>query len=301
MQNNILRNIFSSNEITELLTNLEIITNKEKLSNTQTVVKFSIPITDNIKTKLENNLSMDLSQVASIPMRWIRGDTLPHIDKGEDHFNNTYLVYLTDSIGDLLIDGEQYSIVAGDAHIFSEGLEHSTINTKKTDRLMIGPMSETGFPVGAYGIYYYPLSQDNNQGCGFVSYLIYGNESNINIANIPPPIPQNDYWNYTNISDADIWAPPSGKVFGGWKLMDVEGNSPIGDNDINKIYMPGEVYNVSYTNNTLLVPNWIGTDIPRPLTRMHFTDNSRVYYKKGSLASCGVGTVRNSSTRYKKI
>ena len=32
-----------------------------------------------------------------------------------------------------------------------------------------------------------------------------------------------------------------------------------------------------------------------------FTDNSRVYYKPGSLASCGVGSVRNSSTKSRRI
>lgn len=31
-----------------------------------------------------------------------------------------------------------------------------------------------------------------------------------------------------------------------------------------------------------------------------FTDNARVYYKKGSLPSCGVGTVRNSSVKANK-
>lgn len=35
----------------------------------------------------------------------------------------------------------------------------------------------------------------------------------------------------------------------------------------------------------------------RPL----FTDNSRVYYERGSLAACGVGSVRNSSIKSKKI
>jgi hypothetical protein len=298
MQNNILRDVFSLDEITELLTNLETVTNRQKLSDTDTVVKFSLPISDSIKSKLENSLSMNLSQVTTIPMRWVRGDTPPHIDKGESHFNNTYLIYLTDSIGNLLIDGQPYPIVAGDAHIFSEGLEHSTINTENTDRLMIGPMSETGFPVGASGIYYYADTQINGYGCGFTTYFTYGVDNTITIANIPPPIPDN-YWNYTGISDSVIWNPPPGKKFGGWKLVDVNYNNPIGNNDISKIYMPGEVYTVSYLNSTALVPNWV--DSQPIMNRMHFTDNSLVYYKKGSLASCGVGTVRNSSTRYKKI
>jgi hypothetical protein len=32
-----------------------------------------------------------------------------------------------------------------------------------------------------------------------------------------------------------------------------------------------------------------------------FSDNSRVFYKPGSLASCGVGSVRNSSVKSRKI
>ena len=40
---------------------------------------------------------------------------------------------------------------------------------------------------------------------------------------------------------------------------------------------------------------------PRHNLRSLFSDNSRVFYKPGSLASCGVGTVRNSSIRSRKI
>jgi hypothetical protein len=32
-----------------------------------------------------------------------------------------------------------------------------------------------------------------------------------------------------------------------------------------------------------------------------FTDNSRVYYKPGSLAICGIGSVRNTSVKSRKI
>ena len=159
MQNSILSNVLSSSEIAELLNQPDVITNREKLSTSQPVVKFAITLPSLIKTKLENSLSIDLSKVSTIPMRWITGDTLPHIDKGETHFNTTYLIYLTDSVGSLIVDGINYSIVAGDAHIFSEGLEHSTINTGTNMRLMIGPMSESGFGVGG-GISYFGNQND---------------------------------------------------------------------------------------------------------------------------------------------
>jgi hypothetical protein len=158
MQNSVLSNVLSSSEIAEILNQSDVITNREKLS-TQNVVKFAITLPSLIKTKLQNSLSIDLSHLSTIPMRWITGDTLPHIDKGEAQFNTTYLIYLTDSAGTLIVDGIHYSIVAGDAHIFSEGLEHSTINTGTNMRLIIGPMSESGFAVGG-GITYFGNQAD---------------------------------------------------------------------------------------------------------------------------------------------
>lgn len=158
MQNYTVSNILSPSEILDLLNQPDVIINKEKLS-LQNVVKFAITLPSLVKTKLENGLSIDLSQVSTIPMRWIKGDTLPHIDKGEAQFNTTYLIYLTDSVGSLTVGGIDYSIVAGYAHVFSEGLEHSTTNTENSTRLIIGPMSESGFAVGG-GISYFNNEDD---------------------------------------------------------------------------------------------------------------------------------------------
>ncbi len=160
---NMIHNLLSSNEIAEILNNPIVQTNKEKLS-TLDKVDFSIQLPDAIKDKLETGFGINLSQITSIPMRWIKGDTVPHIDRGENHFNNTYLLYLTDSVGNLIIDGQSYPITAGDAHIFNEGLAHSTINTGDSERLMIGPMSETGFRVGqAQFIIYFNNKTDADQ------------------------------------------------------------------------------------------------------------------------------------------
>jgi len=167
MQNSVLSNVLSSSEIADILNQPDVITNREKLS-TQNVVKFAITLPSLIKTKLQNSLSIDLSHVSTIPMRWITGDTLPHIDKGEAHFNTTYLIYLTDSAGSLIVDGINYSIVAGDAHIFSEGLEHSTINTGTNMRLIIGPMSESGFAVGG-GITYFGNQADASTYANYIN------------------------------------------------------------------------------------------------------------------------------------
>ena len=93
MQHSVLSNILLSSEIIELLNQPDVNINREKLS-TQKVVKFAITLPDVIKAKLETSLSIDLTHVTTIPMRWITGDTLSHIDKGEAQFNKTYLMYL---------------------------------------------------------------------------------------------------------------------------------------------------------------------------------------------------------------
>jgi hypothetical protein len=150
-----IQNLLSPNEIADILNNPIVITNKEKLSSQQKV-DFFIELPVAIKAKLESGFDIHLQQITSIPMRWIKGDTPPHIDKGTHDFNNTYLMYLTDSIGNLIIDGQMYPINAGDAHIFNEGIAHSTINTGDSERLMIGHMSENGFHVGdSYYILYF--------------------------------------------------------------------------------------------------------------------------------------------------
>jgi hypothetical protein len=84
---------------------------------------------------------------------------------------------LTSSGGSLVIDGQAYPIHAGDAHIFSEGLEHFTINTGTTERLLLGPMSETGFGVGAISssILYFQNSSDaenNTNSVGRYTYTV---------------------------------------------------------------------------------------------------------------------------------
>lgn len=122
----------------------------DELSNGS--IYFTINLTSTIKQALLNALDLDLSNIDNIPMRWIKGDTLPHIDRGIQSFNDTYLLYLTDSEGSLIIDNESYPILKGNAYKFNEGLEHKTIGTGNVPRLLLGPMSETGISVGGASI-----------------------------------------------------------------------------------------------------------------------------------------------------
>jgi hypothetical protein len=144
----LIHDILTPTELNDIINNPVVQTHKAQLSNTN-VVKFSVSLSSDIRVKLSDRLGIELSSFPrAVPMRWVKGDTLPHMDRGVSQFTKTHLVYLTSSSGSLVIDGVTHPINAGDAHIFSEGLQHFTINTGTTERLLLGPMSENGFGVG---------------------------------------------------------------------------------------------------------------------------------------------------------
>ncbi len=134
----------------EYILNLpEVIAAKSKIeSRNNGSIYFDISLTDKIKMKLSEKFGINFDNINSIPMRWIKGDTLPHVDRGINSFDNTYLLYLTDSEGELIVDSNSYPIKQGSAYIFKEGLNHKTINTGIEPRLLLGPMSDAGFAVG---------------------------------------------------------------------------------------------------------------------------------------------------------
>jgi hypothetical protein len=147
-------NIFSSNELEYLMNLPEVLEAKEKLSSEK--VYFTISLTEAIRNTLESKLGLELSNISKIPIRWIKGDTAPHIDTGSSKFENTYLVYLNDSEGEFIVNDESYPITANTAFKFREGLFHTTRNTGSTPRLLLGPMNEFANSVGGgNGILYY--------------------------------------------------------------------------------------------------------------------------------------------------
>jgi len=259
-------NLLSSNEIADIVNDPVVQSNKEKLS-TLDKVDFSIQLSDEIKHKLENGFNISLSQITSIPMRWVRGDTPPHIDKGESYFTNTYLMYLTDSIGNLFIDGQLYPITTGDAHIFNEGVEHYTINTGSSDRLMIGPMSETGFRVGVPEYIYY-FSNETNASTNTDG--IYGSSYTIETVNAI-----SSWLIYSNIYGTDP-SPNGGPYTSGTTLIET-----------------GVYYLYPY----------IAPQVERPCSMCSlFTNNAQVYYKPNSLSTSGGGSgVRNSRHTQRRI
>jgi hypothetical protein len=276
-----IHNLLSSSEIADILNNHTIITNKAKLSS-QPKVDFFIELSVEIKAKLESGFGIPLQQMTSIPMRWIKGDTPPHIDRGANDFDNTYLMYLTDSAGNLIIDGQSYPIHAGDAYVFNEGLPHSTNNTGDNERLMIGPMSEAGFHVGAsYTILYFETEAHAIQSSIDGPYTEEGSQ-NIIYANS-----YEELYTITTNNGISSWFIATNT--GGTDPSPNGGPYGVGDELI-----PSGIYYLYRTPTPPPAPT-----ITRFSMRSLFTNNAQVYYKRGSL-STGSGGSGVTNSRIKK-
>jgi hypothetical protein len=156
-----LTNVLTAEELHYLNNLPEVLTAKASLdSRPSGMVYFSVSLTDSIRATLHSRFGLDLSGHSSIPMRWIKGDTRPHVDIGASNFQNTYLLYLNDSPGELIVDSESYPIQANTGVVFSEGLSHETNNTEGVPRLLLGPMNELAEPVGSAYIDYFNTEAD---------------------------------------------------------------------------------------------------------------------------------------------
>jgi hypothetical protein len=154
--------ILTDEEIS-FITSLESVISAEEeiLNTTISSVKFTSVLPDSIKDTLKTKIGLDLFSITDVPMRFIKGDSKPHVDKGESSFDKTYIIYLTDSEGEFIIAGESYEIKKGNAYVFQEGLSHETNGTNDTVRLAIGPMSESGFPVGGPTVLFFYTTYDD--------------------------------------------------------------------------------------------------------------------------------------------
>ena len=110
--------------------------------------RFTVRLTESIRSTLETRFGLDLTDVLELPMRWIVGDTAPHVDSGSAPFQRTHLVYLQSCPGQLVVGDETYSMTANTGYVFDHGLRHGTVGTESTRRLVLGPMSEQAFAVG---------------------------------------------------------------------------------------------------------------------------------------------------------
>jgi hypothetical protein len=156
-------------------------------------VYFTVAVPDTIRQKLSTMFGVDLT--TSVPMRWIKGDTTPHVDVGATAFDTTYLMYLSDSPGTLVVDGATYPIARGTAYSFQEGLNHETTNTGIGARLLLGPMSERGMTVG--GVLPPPAPTttccvESEEAIG----LPYDTRNDITIGNIVTQVPPTRFASY---------------------------------------------------------------------------------------------------------
>jgi hypothetical protein len=149
-------NALSPEEVEILLNNPAVLEAQQRLDSGSTAqVYLSVTVPESIKESLKAKMGLDLGSAMTVPMRWIRGNIAPHFDVGASAFENTYLVYLTDSEGSLQLEGNSYPIKKGAAYVFQEGLTHSTVDTGSSPRLLLGPMNEFAQPVGLSPIYYF--------------------------------------------------------------------------------------------------------------------------------------------------
>jgi hypothetical protein len=164
-----IEHILTQEQIEFILNLPEVLQAREKLGTNTGALYFTVELTQEIKDAIKANIGIDLTSVSQIPMRWIRGDTWAHIDRGTNPFTQTYLMYLNDSDGQLSIDGTSFPITQNTAFVFNEGVQHETINTGSTPRLLFGPMSEQGLPVGS-PISYYNNFVDASTGANPIAY-----------------------------------------------------------------------------------------------------------------------------------
>ena len=86
----IYKNVLSIEEL-DYLNNLpEVLVAKSSLDSRQSgMVYFSVTINNVIRDTLQSRFGLNLSVSDHIPMRWIKGDTAPHVDVGASNFQNT--------------------------------------------------------------------------------------------------------------------------------------------------------------------------------------------------------------------
>jgi hypothetical protein len=210
-------NVFTNEDVNYLNTLPEVLTAKASLdAKPSGMVYFSVHVTDSIRNALQARFGLDIAEGSAIPMRWIKGDTAPHMDVGASAFENTYLLYLNDSPGELIVDSQRYPIQANTGFVFNEGLSHETQNTDNIPRLLLGPMNELAEPVGSSpGIVYYSTE------AGAIT---------------------NDYQTYLGFSGYPVYTVGEGGPFGGYTSWRIASNS-TGSSSQSVVYTNGSVLN----------------------------------------------------------
>lgn len=208
-------NVLSDEEL-QYLNNLpEVLTAKASLdTQSSRMVYFSVAVTDSIRATLESRFGLQVPAGSSIPMRWIKGDTRPHVDVARTTFQNTYLLYLNDSPGELIVDSQAYPIQANTGVVFNEGLSHETQGTENIPRLLLGPMNEMAEPVGA-AVAYYPTQAD-----ALATTNTLGNGNSFTVGSPGPFGPGSGYTSWRLASNSSGTSPQNIVYVNGDLLID---------------------------------------------------------------------------------
>jgi len=268
--------VLSDEELQYLNTLPEVLAAKASLEfRSSGMVYFSVPVTDSIRATLQSRFGLQLTR-SSIPMRWMKGDTAPHIDKGASHFDNTYLLYLNDSPGELIIDSHAYPIRANSGFVFNEGLTHETQHTENVPRLLLGPMNEWAEPVGGSVVFYYPTETDAMENTNQIT--AYGSYTVQNVSG------------YTHWRLASTSTGPSPK-----NVVYTVGDILDGNNVTDFYYLYPT--NPCFKEGTQILCQVDGKDVYRPIETLvtgTLVKTSRDGYKKVVLV--GKGTLQNPGT-----
>jgi hypothetical protein len=237
-----LEHVFSPELLQSILLNPEVVSAKATLdTSVSNKVSFSIPLTTELRSVLQTQFSLSLTNISKLPMRWIKGDTEPHVDAGASKFANTYLVYLNSTPGSFFVGNSEYPITANTGYKFSEGLSHRTQDTGDEPRLLLGPMSEQGFPVGSSAIYYFNNYTDAyNHNMAYPEYPGFLGSSS-------------DYVINNNVSGS--LSNPTGSLapYTNWRVASVYFNNPS-----YSIPIPSGVYANGFDLATFLVSGGFG-------------------------------------------
>jgi hypothetical protein len=233
----IVDNFLTVEETAWILQNENVIQKKDQLSSSASKIRFAIDLPESIRTKLQ------LPSGSSIPMTWISGDSESHTDVGQENFSETILVYVSGPEGSLILGNDIYEIKPNRHFRFPNGTEHRTEGSIGEPRLLIGPMSETGFPVGSPGILYFIAYEDVFPDLNF-SNLVYVDYHNA---------PENGIISTSTTFPDSTFIPPP---FPGATLVSWAGKTDNGVGGYTNVaYNPGDVW-TNTGNNTYLYPIW---------------------------------------------
>jgi len=215
-------NIFSMEQLDELLQHPHTVAVKPQQNGK---VSFTIPLTASIRSTIETHFNIDLSRTSELPMRWIMGDTPPHVDAGASAFQHTYLVYLNGSEGEFILDQTSHPMTANTAFIFSEGVSHRAQNTGAEPRLLVGPMNEHIEPVGATIAYYDNYEDALAQNGNYIAnqgnnWILGGGTNDLGTSTIYESIGSYTTWRIAAIGN-NITPLPTGVYSNGFDLMTI--------------------------------------------------------------------------------